>query len=190
MKKLVFPFLVASLLLAGAGSALMSCKNSTTAFTEQALERQNKVRAIDDSLIRAYLGRHNYGPGTYTRTDAGLYLVPLVKNPEGLVAATGKQVAIKYIGKFVQLAREDIIFDSSINGKTICNCIPVLVGDTNPITATITGWNQALPLMRNGERTLLFVPSYLAYGIPGRQGSSIGPDTPLLFDMEIVAVSQ
>ena len=183
MKKLVFPFLAALLLLAGAGSALMNCKSSTTVLTEQALERQNKVRAIDDSVIQAYLGRHNYGSGSYTRTESGLYLVPLVKNPSGLVAATGKQVVVQYVGKFVQQSREDLIFDSSFTGKTLCNCGTFTVG-----TNMIAGWIQGLPLMHEGERNLLFVPSYLAYGQAG--SASIPGDTPLLFDMEITKVSQ
>lgn len=183
MKKLVFPFMAAVLLLLGAGSALVGCKNSTTTINQAALDHQNKYRAIDDSIIMAYLTRHNYGPGSYQRTDAGLYLVTLTENTQGAVAATGKQVAVKYIGRLVRQASEDVVFDSSINGRTLCDCGNFTVG-----SGTITGWAQALPLMHQGERKLLFVPSYLAYGITG--SGSIGADTPLLFDMEILAVSK
>ena len=42
--------------------------------------------------------------------------------------------------------------------------------------------------MRQGERNLLFVPSYLAYG--GASQGIIGPNTPLVFDMEILSVSE
>lgn len=183
MRKLLLPFFAVLLLLAGAGSALTGCKDPSTAFNRAALDRQNKYRVIDDSVIQAYLTRHNYGPGSYTRTDAGLYLVTLKANPTGAVAATGKQVAVKYIGRLITKAREDVIFDSSINGQSLCDCGIFTVG-----AGTIAGWAQGLPLMRAGERKLLFVPSYLAYGQTGPGRGIIGPDEPLLFDMEILSV--
>lgn len=186
MKKFLFPVLASLLLLAGASTSLMSCKDAAADAIQLQLDRQNKYKVIDDSVIRAYLTRHQYGPGDYTRTDAGLYLVKLTSNPQGAPAVSGKQVAIKYIGKLINKDREDITFDTSFNNQTLCDCRPFTVGGQ-----IIPGWNQGLPLMRQGERTLLFVPSYLAYGPAGAgQGSIIGPDTPLMFDMEIVAVSQ
>ncbi|WP_375417919.1 FKBP-type peptidyl-prolyl cis-trans isomerase [uncultured Hymenobacter sp.] len=183
MKKLLFPFFAVLLLLAGAGSALVGCKDPSTSFNQAALDRENKYRVIDDSIIQAYLARHNYGPGSYTRTDAGLYLVALTAKPEGAVAATGKRVAIKYIGRLIQQEREDIIFETSIDGQTLCDCRTYTVG-----AAPIAGWNQGLPLMHAGERKLLLVPSYLAYQRNGKQNSIIDPDTPLIFDMEILSV--
>jgi FKBP-type peptidyl-prolyl cis-trans isomerase len=189
MKKLLFPFVAAFLLLTGAGSTLMSCSDpAQPAGYKEALARQDKYKVIDDSIIRAYLTRNNYGPGSYTRTDAGLYLVTLAPNPQGAVAATGKQVAVRYEGRLITKDRENVIFDSSYNGRTLCNCFELIVGDQTPGRGTIAGWAQGLPLMRQGERKLLFVPSYLAYGTSS--SGIIGPDTPLVFDMEVVAVSE
>lgn len=189
MKKLAFPFMAAVLLLLGAGSALVGCKNSTTTINQAALDRQNKYRAIDDSVIMAYLTRHNYGPGSYQRTNSGLYLITLPdSNPQGNAATAGKQVSVRYEGRFVQKAREDVIFDSSYNGRTLCNCYPFIVDDPNPNTRAVPGFNEGLKLMSQGEHKLLLVPSYLAYGA-GNSGS-IGPDTPLLFDVDVVAISK
>lgn len=183
MKKLLFPFFAVLLLLAGAGSALVSCKSPTTTFNKVALERQNRYRAIDDTIIQSYLARHQYGPGSYTRTDAGLYIIKVGTNPQpGAVPTKGKQVAVKYIGQFIDRARDGTIFDSSINGQTICNCRTFTVG------STIDGWSQALMLMHQGDRILLLVPSYLAYGPQGNPGTIVTPDSPLLFDMTLVSV--
>lgn len=182
MKKFLSPFIAAFLLLLGVSSVLVGCKNATADAIKISLDRKNKHRAIDDSIIRDHLTRHNYT--NFTRTDAGLYLVTITSNPQGRVSATGKQVAVKYIGSFVDAAREGIIFDSSINGKTLCDCISITVGSAG----LITGWGQGIPLMHQGERKLLFIPSYLAYDASGK--GIIGPDTPLVFDMDILGVSE
>lgn len=192
MKKLLFPFFATLLLLAGAGSALVGCKDSTTDALTKAnkaiVARQNKYRAIDDSIIQAYLTRNKYGPGSYTRTSSGLYLIPITSGTQGPLATAGKQVSVRYEGRFLSQARENVIFDSSYNGRTLCNCVPFLVDDPEPRTRPIAGFNEGLKLMRQGDHKLLLIPSYLAYGASG--GGSIGPDTPILFDMEIVGISQ
>jgi FKBP-type peptidyl-prolyl cis-trans isomerase len=182
MRKLFFPCIAALLMLTGASTALVGCKDSTADAIQATLDHQNKIKVVDDSLIRDHLSRHNYT--NFTRTDAGIYLVPLTSNPQGAQASTGKQVAVKYIGRFVNKDREDIIFDSSFSGKTLCDCISFTVGSTS----LIPGWGQGLPLMRQGERHLLFIPSYLAYNTTG--SGSIGADTPLVFDMEVISVSK
>lgn len=188
MKKLFFPFIAASLLLLGAGSALVGCKSPTTGFSQAALDHQNKYKVVDDSIIQSYLARHNYGPGTYTRTNSGLYLITLPgSNPQGNAATAGKQVSVRYEGRFVQQAREDIIFDSSYNGRTLCNCYPFIVDDPNPNTRAVPGFYEGLKLMSQGEHKVLLIPSYLAYGAGG--SGIIGPDTPLLFDVDVLAVS-
>lgn len=186
MKKHLFPFIAAFLMLIGAGSALVSCKDATADAIKFSQDRLNKIKIIDDSLIRAYLTRRNYGPGDYTRTDAGLYLVTLTPNLQGTVPKTGKQVAVKYIGSFVTKEKENIIFDSSITGKTLCDCLTFVVGSGS----VIGGWDTGVPLIHQGERKLLLIPSYLAYGGSGSPNGGIGPNTPLVFDMEVIAVSK
>ena len=188
MKKLLFPFVASLLLLAGAGSALVGCKDPSTAFNQQSLDRQNRYRAIDDSVIQAYLKRNNYGPGAYTRTDAGLYVINVSEAPqERPLARAGQRVSVRYEGRFITEGQESRIFDSSYNGRTLCNCVSFLIDDPNTNARAVPGFNDGLKLMRQGDRKLLIIPSYLAYGFQG--SGSIGPDTPILFDLDIVAVT-
>ena len=53
--------------------------------------------------------------------------------------------------------------------------------------ALVPGFNEALLLMRQGDRKLVLLPSRIAYGTNGRTGA-VPPDAALLFDMEILEV--
>ena len=51
----------------------------------------------------------------------------------------------------------------------------------------IRGWNEGLQLMRPGAKHRLFVPPELAYGERGG-GSKIGPNSTLVFEIELLSV--
>ena len=51
----------------------------------------------------------------------------------------------------------------------------------------IKGWTEALKLMKVGSKYQLFIPSDLAYCERGA-GADIGPDSTLLFDVELLAI--
>ncbi|MHB8811359.1 MAG: FKBP-type peptidyl-prolyl cis-trans isomerase N-terminal domain-containing protein [Desulfobulbaceae bacterium] len=52
----------------------------------------------------------------------------------------------------------------------------------------IKGWAEALHLMKTGGKWRLFIPPELAYG--DRQTGEIGPNSTLIFDIELLAVHQ
>ncbi|MEQ8703588.1 MAG: FKBP-type peptidyl-prolyl cis-trans isomerase [Phaeodactylibacter sp.] len=58
----------------------------------------------------------------------------------------------------------------------------------------IDGWNEGLQLIKEGGRMQLFVPSQLGYkerGVPnGKDGYLIPPDTPLVFEVEVLSVEE
>jgi FKBP-type peptidyl-prolyl cis-trans isomerase FklB len=58
---------------------------------------------------------------------------------------------------------------------------------TFPVSGVIAGWTEALQLMKEGAKWRLFIPSDLAYGSRGA-GQDIGPDTTLIFDVELLSV--
>ena len=51
----------------------------------------------------------------------------------------------------------------------------------------IPGWVEALQMMKAGSKWRLFIPSQLAYG-PNGAGPVIGPDSTLIFDVELIKV--
>jgi FKBP-type peptidyl-prolyl cis-trans isomerase len=60
---------------------------------------------------------------------------------------------------------------------------------TFPVTGVIKGWTEALQLMPVGSKWQLFVPSDLAYGERGAPGGVIGPNTTLIFEVELVSIN-
>lgn len=57
-----------------------------------------------------------------------------------------------------------------------------------PVNRVIAGWTEALQLMAVGSKWKLFVPSALAYGEQGA-GDKIPPNTPLIFEVELLAIN-
>jgi FKBP-type peptidyl-prolyl cis-trans isomerase FklB len=51
----------------------------------------------------------------------------------------------------------------------------------------ISGWTEALQLMKEGAKWQLFIPSGLAYRERGR-GALIGPNAALIFELELISV--
>jgi FKBP-type peptidyl-prolyl cis-trans isomerase FklB len=56
------------------------------------------------------------------------------------------------------------------------------------VSQVIPGWTEALQLMPEGSKWRLYIPSDLAYGKRGA-GRDIGPDSALIFDVELLKVN-
>ena len=57
----------------------------------------------------------------------------------------------------------------------------------------IPGWNDAIPILKEGGSATLFIPSALAYGEEGKKGKDentpgIPPNADLVFYVEVVEV--
>lgn len=186
-------------LLAVAAPALSGCKdNATEEYNKKLKAHEDEYKVIDDGLIRAYLTRKNItegtGEGQYTRLNEpgseGLYIVRLSDGPAGArEIKIGNQVEVKYIGRYLRATNETTVFDNSTDKRIPCGCITVTMGASGLIIGQdqgIAGWYQGLLKMKQGDRRLLLVPSYLGFGPSGR--GTVPGDEPLLFDMEVLNV--
>lgn len=184
MKKFSPVLLLLAGLLAGAPS-LTSC-NSDSIFEQQEklVEEQKKT---DDATIQAYLSRHNITSSQYSRQPSGIYLVSLTDGPAtNPLIKPGQKVTTNYVGRFISTANDGVAFGSSSANRTTCGCDNFYAGQAT-FTAP-TGVQQAVPLMRKGDRKLVLIPSYL---LLTPQGQFILPQTapqPLLYDIEILNV--
>lgn len=95
----------------------------------------------------------------------------------GATAATGDTLSVLYTGTFL----DGRVFDaSSLHGNVP---IQFQLGAGR----VIQGWDQGLVGMRVGGKRRLTIPSSLAYGSSGQ--GSIPPNTPLRFEVELVAIA-
>lgn len=132
---------------------------------------QNKgAKNLEEGLVFLEENRNVTG---VTELPSGLqYSVLKVGN--GAVPTADKQVKCHYHGTLI----DGTIFDSSVQrGK------PAVF----PVSGVIKGWVEALQLMPVGSKWRLFIPPHLAYGKQGA-GSVIGPDTTLIFDVELLEI--
>ncbi len=110
-----------------------------------------------------------------TTTASGLQYQVLTKGA-GKQAAMGKTVTVHYTGTML----DGTVFDSSVARGEPAD-FPLNPG------GLIQGWLEAIPMMKEGDKWKLFIPSDLAYGAQGNQG--IAPNSLLIFEVELIKVA-
>ena len=108
-------------------------------------------------------------------TASGLYYV-MTQEGNGEKPEVGQMVQVHYTGKLL----DGTVFDSSVErGEPIS--IPIGVGQVIP------GWDEGIMLMSKGEKGVLYIPYYLAYG-DRQAGDKITPYSNLMFEVELVDI--
>lgn len=108
-----------------------------------------------------------------TELPSGLQYQVLKEGEGDLPKATDK-VRCHYHGTLI----DGTVFDSSVERGQPADF---------PVNGVIQGWIEALQLMSTGSKWKLFIPSELAYGQQGA-GGAIGPNTALIFDVELLEI--
>jgi FKBP-type peptidyl-prolyl cis-trans isomerase FklB len=115
------------------------------------------------------------------------------KNQEGVVTLpSGLQYQILKEGSGKTPSRHDRVtthyHGTLIDGTVFDSSYERGQPATFPVSGVIAGWTEALQLMQEGAKWRLFIPSNLAYGSQGA-GQDIGPNTALIFDVELISVN-
>jgi FKBP-type peptidyl-prolyl cis-trans isomerase len=122
----------------------------------------------------AYLAENSQKEGVMT-TDSGLQYKEVVAG-DGDTPTAADTVTVHYKGTLI----DGTVFDSSYERGQPASF---------PVNGVIPGWIEALQLMNVGDKFELAIPSDLAYGSRGT-GDVIGPDTTLLFEVELLEIVQ
>lgn len=120
----------------------------------------------------AFLAENGNKVGVKTLPSGLQYRV--LKAGDGRQPTKADQVIVHYKGTLID-GRE---FDSSYKRGE-----PAKFG----VTQVIKGWTEALQLMKEGSKWMLYIPWQLAYGEKG-SGKLIGPHETLIFEVEMIAV--
>lgn len=106
-------------------------------------------------------------------TESGLIYV-MTTEGNGEKPTAGQMVKVHYTGKLL----DGTVFDSSVDRGEPIN-IPIGVGQVIP------GWDEGIMMMSKGEKGVLYVPYYLAYG-DRQAGDKIVPFSNLIFEVELI----
>lgn len=110
-----------------------------------------------------------------TTTASGLQY-EIIKQGTGDSPKETDKVTVHYHGTLI----DGTVFDSSMDrGESA----------TFPVNGVIPGWVEALQLMNVGAKYKLFIPSNLAYGERGA-GGAIGPNSTLIFEVELISINK
>ncbi len=117
-------------------------------------------------------------------TDKGFYLIETEKG-KGASPKDGDSVVVHYTGSFLN----GTIFDSSVKrGKPFS-----FVVNAQGERSVITGWNEAIKMMKKGTSATIILPSSLAYDSTGYMNPQTGkyfipPYSPMKFDIQLLEI--
>ena len=107
-------------------------------------------------------------------TESGLqYYVE--KEGTGASPSATSEVTVHYTGKLL----DGTVFDSSVSRGEPA---------TFPLNRVIPGWTEGLQTMKEGGKTIFYIPSDLAYGPQGIP-NAIPPHSTLIFEVELIKVN-
>ena len=142
---------------------------------KQRQEKQEKAAAANKTEGDAFLAANKSKEGVVTLPSGLQYKI--LKEGTGPKPASSDTVTCNYRGTLVNGTE----FDSSAkHGGEPAKFV---------VSQIIKGWTEALQLMPVGSKWQLFVPPSLAYGDRGA-GAEIGPETTLIFDVELVSIEK
>ncbi len=160
--KNIFLFVLLAVAVIGCDSSAKLKKEMVENPTTQADKDKNAIlKYIMDNKLK-----------NVQSTESGIYYV-MEKEGDG----AGHPNASSSIKAHYHGTRLDgVVFDSSVERGTPLDF---------RLNGVIKGWQESIPLLSKGGKGKFIIPSGLAYGARGA-GAKIPPNTPLVFDIELV----
>jgi FKBP-type peptidyl-prolyl cis-trans isomerase FklB len=143
-------------------------------YQEQKQQKMAEISAKKQNESSTFLANNAKNDG-FVVTASGLQY-KIIKKGAGKSPTSEDKVIAHYTGKLL----DGTVFDSSHDRGEPA---------TFPVSGVIKGWQEALPMMKEGANWQIVVPANLAYGDRG-VGNLIGPNETLIFDIELVSISK
>ena len=122
---------------------------------------------------QAFLEKSGKNDGVVT-TESGLQY-EVITQGTGAKPTAESTVKVHYHGTLI----DGTVFDSSVDrGQPV----------EFPLNGVIPGWTEGVQLMPVGSKYKLYIPSELGYGANVPPGGPIGPNSVLIFEVELIDI--
>lgn len=136
------------------------------------MELHEKATKLAREAGEKFLAENGKKEGVHTTASGLQYVVE--KEGTGKSPKETDNVTVHYTGRLL----DGKVFDSSVSRGEPA---------TFPLNRVIPGWTEGLQLMKEGGKSIFFIPSELAYGAQGA-GRDIPPHSTLIFEVELIKV--
>lgn len=134
---------------------------------ERASAEANRLLAEETARFEEHFAAENISA---EKTESGLQYV-INEMGKGPVPTIGQKVKVKYKGMFFEGRG---VFDEGEYTFALGQ------------RSVIAGWDEGFTLFPVGSKGVLYIPSELGYGVRGY--GPIGPNTPLVFEVEVLEI--
>lgn len=131
-----------------------------------------KIASENAKQGEAFLANNAKQASVVTRPSGLQYSI--LQQGTGQSPTAKSKVSVNYEGRLL----DGTVFDSSFARNEAVEF---------QVSQVIQGWTEGLQLMKEGAKYRFFIPAKLAYGEIGA-GDSIGPNSTLIFDVELLKV--
>lgn len=142
-------------------------------IADKLFQMKNEKGSANLKAGQDFLEANKQKPGIITLPSGLQYEV--ITEGDGVKPLAKNKVTCHYHGTLI----DGTVFDSSVKRGQPA---------TFPLNAVIKGWTEGLQLMGVGSKWRFFLPPNLAYG-DRQTGSDIGPNSTLIFEVELLGVS-
>ncbi|MHC9085221.1 FKBP-type peptidyl-prolyl cis-trans isomerase [Luteimonas sp. RIT-PG2_3] len=129
---------------------------------------------------------------TKNAEEGKAFLAENGKKPEVKTTASGLQYQVLTEGKGAKPAATDTVRvhykGTLLNGETFDSSYDRNEPVQFALAQVVPGWQEGLQLMPVGSKYKLWVPGELGYGEAGTPGGPIGPNTTLVFEVELLDI--
>lgn len=142
---------------------------------QQAMQEKGQADAADNLRAGQDFLAENKDRDEVKETESGLQYEILTEGT-GISPAETDTVVVHYHGTLI----DGTVFDSSVDRGEPA---------TFPVNRVISGWTEALQMMKTGGKWKLYIPSDLAYGDQQRS-ETIKANSTLIFEVELLEVKK
>jgi FKBP-type peptidyl-prolyl cis-trans isomerase FklB len=146
---------------------------NTMGIADKLFQMKNEKASANLKAGQEFLEANKQKQGIVSLPSGLQYEV--ITEGSGIKPLARNKVTCHYHGTLI----DGTVFDSSVKRGQPA---------TFPLNMVIKGWTEGLQLMGVGSKWRFFIPPQLAYG-DRQTGSQIGPNSTLIFEVELLDVS-